>query len=550
MVRDLTSAARLLREAGDALAVSAGYLETIERVTLLVVPGIAALCLIDVNEDGALTRRAAVADPGIGAPELRCEAPHPDVGEGAAEVLRTGRALVYGRGWFDALGRVDATLAQVVDGTLRAVAVLPLIFDRKPIGVLTLGLTQPLEEVDLEAAQDFARLAAVAISNARLLEEAHQARDLAESARARLSFVSRAGAVLARSLDRDSTLHRLLASTIVDFADGAHACIVETDGLLQQLTAGTADGGPAERLALDAMRDARTRLDPQMWAVAVPLLSGGRVGGALSFSRQATRGPFAIDDLTMIEEVAARVAVFVETARMFTHQRNVAETLQRAFRPRDLPNVAGLTMSAAYQPGTIDIEVGGDWYDVIALDDGSVALAIGDVMGHGVDAAAAMAELRSGLRAHVFAQSGPGRCLGYIDTLLTNAGGAHDLFATGIAAVYDVRTRALTIANAGHPSPYVRHADGSLLALVEPAPLLGLDAGPRSEVTHQLSAGDIVLFFTDGVVEDRARSYDDGIAALEETLRTTLTPDAMIERALALTPASTDDRTLLALLIG
>ena len=550
MVDEVDSAARMLRDAGESLAVAAGYAETIERVAQLAVPRIAALCLIDIVEDGSLTRRAAQADPVLGGPELRREAPHPDVGEGAPAVLRSGRALVYGRGWFDALKRVDASLAPVLDGTLRSIAVLPLTFDRKSIGVLSLGFTRPLHDADLEFAQDFARLAAVAISNARLLEDAHRARESAEAAQGRLKFVSRAGAALARSFERDATLQRLLAGTVVDFADGAYACIVESEGQRHHERAGDPAGNDLELFALRAMRDARTRVDSQMRAVTVPLLTGGRVGGALGFARSESRSPFAIDDLTMIEEVAARVAVFVESARMYTHQRNIAETLQQAFRPRNLPDVPGLMMSAAYQPGTVDVEVGGDWYDVITLDDACVAIAIGDVMGHGIDAAAAMAELRSGLRAHVFADSGPGTCLGYIDTLLTNSGGEHDLFATGVAAIYDVSTRALTIANAGHPSPYVRHADGTLLALVQPAPLLGLDAGPRSEVTHHLAAGDIVLFFTDGVVEDRARSYDDGIVALEEALRTTSTPEEMIERALALTPASTDDRTLLALMIA
>jgi GAF domain-containing protein len=538
------SSADIRRDVADALSVTAGYAETIERVAALAVTLLAQLCFIDLSEAGVLTRRALVVDPILGTQPAFMQAPHPDVGEGAAAALRGQTTLIYRRGWFAALGNADPALAPFLDGALQTVLVLPMMFDRRPLGILTLGQLADAGDVDLDLATDFARLAAMAIANARLHEDSRRATALADASRVRLSFVSRASAIFARSFDRAATLGRFATTTVHDFADGVYVLIAPPGGREEHYSAGVIASDLARALAEHAMLDARSRLDDGERALATPLLSGGHVSGALTFVRSREQPPFVIDDLTLVEELAARTALYVEAAQRYTHQRRVADTLQQAFRPRDLPRVPGLEISAAYRPCTTDMDVGGDWYDVVIMDDKRVAFAIGDVMGHGVEAAAVMAEIRSGLRAHLYAQSDPGRCLGYVDTLLANAKD-REMFATGAVAFYDRARHQLTIANAGHPMPYVRRAGGSVEALGRSTTLLGLDSGPRIETTHDLAAGDIVLFYTDGVVEDRALPIDDGLALLEAALTRSSEPGAIIDDLLGISDASTDDRTLL-----
>lgn len=542
---DLASPASVRRDVAAALCVTAGYAETIERVARLAVAHLAKLCFVDLKEDGILTRRAIVVDPVLGSADLLMQAPHPDVGEGAAAALRRGVPLVYGRGWFAALSQADAALTPFIASPLKSVLMVPLFFDSQPIGALTLGQLSSVAEADLDLASDFARLAAMAIANARFYEEARSAKRSADESRVRLNFVSRASSVFARSFDLPTTLQRFATTTVSDFADGASVLVLPIDGRPERYDAGAASDTLSETLRGQAMSDARTRLDVGAHAISTPLLKGGKVSGALTFVRYADKPNFDLDDLTLVEELAARTAMYVETAQAFERQRSMATALQRAFRPSELPEITGLTICAAYRPSSADMDVGGDWYDVVVLDDNRVAFVIGDVMGHGAESAAVMAEIRSGLRAHLYAQSAPGRCLGHVDTLLA-ATRDREIFATGAVAFYDRVSRKLTVANAGHPAPYLRRADGSLEALGYPALLLGLDQGPRVETSRHLEPGDTVLFFTDGVVEYRALPFDEGIGLLEEGLKRWSGPAEITAYLLDVSKASTDDRTILA----
>ena len=543
------SPAQIRRVVADELAVQETYTQAIDRVADLAVRYLASFCFIDLNEDGVLTRRTIAVDPGFGPPPMLLQAPHPDVGEGVAAILRAGSPLVYGRSWFDALKRFDHALAPYTSAELRAVVVVPLTYDRRPLGALTLGTTLDIEAVDIDLMGDFARLAAMAIANARLLDEAQSVTRAAEATRVRLSYVSRASSIFARSFDRSAVLQRFVTMTTVDFAAAVYALIATPDTDTEEYHAGEGDGDALRRLARAAMLDGRARLGHGDRTLTAPLLSGGVVCGALTFMRSADQPGFVVDDLTLAEDVAARTAMYVEASRSFEHQRRVADTLQQAFRPRDLPKVLGLDISAAYRPGSADMDVGGDWYDVVIMDDRRVAFAIGDVMGHGVEAAAVMAEIRSGLRAHLYAQSDPGRCLGYVDKLLANSK-ERDMFATGAVAYYDRDDNRLTLANAGHPLPYVRRRSGSVEPLGVSTTLLGLNLGARAESIHDLEPGDIVVFFTDGVVEDRALTFDAGIARLEAALLDSAEPGAIIDELLAISLAPTDDRTLLAFRIA
>ncbi len=531
------------------LSVHIGYYDMIERVASLAVRYIAKFCFIDLNENGVLTRRIITLDPDFGPLPTLLQAPHPDVGEGVAAVLRGGTALVYGPSWFDALKLSDRALVPFSSEQLQAIVIVPLTYDNRPLGTLTLGAAEDVGTVDIDLVGDFARLASMAIANARLRDETDVATVAAEATRVRLSYVSRASSIFARSFDRAAVMQRFVTTTTVDFAATALALIATPDTPTEEYHAGHVVTDELRQLSGDVVLDGRSRLADGDRSLAAPLLTGGGASGALTFRRSPEQPPFGIDDLTLAEDLAARTALYIEASRAYEHQRRVADTLQQAFRPRDLPNIPGLTISAAYRPSTVDMDVGGDWYDVVVMDDRRVAFAIGDVMGHGLEAAAVMAEIRSGLRAHLYAQSDPGRCLGYVDTLLTNAK-ERDMFATGAVAFYDRYLKQLTLASAGHPLPYVRRTDGTVEALGRSTTLLGLDMGARSESVHQLGAGDIVVFFTDGVVEDRALSFESGIASLETALLKSHEPGTIIEDLLAISLASTDDRTLLAFQIA
>ena len=151
------------------------------------------------------------------------------------------------------------------------------------------------------------------------------------------------------------------------------------------------------------------------------------------------------------EELARRAAIAVENARLFARQRSVSETLQQSLLPERLPEIPGLATAAHYLPGGPDVEVGGDWYDVMQLPGGGIGLAMGDVVGRGERAAALMGQLRNAVRAYAFEGKSPGEVMDCVNGLLLDAGSEH--MATMIYAVLDPESGELRMVNAGHPPP-------------------------------------------------------------------------------------------------
>jgi hypothetical protein len=298
-------------------------------------------------------------------------------------------------------------------------------------------------------------------------------------------------------------------------------------------------GGPAVLLHVDAAAiDAGTQ-DPELAelyrevglssAMLLPLRARRQVLGVLSLFTDGTGRTFDEDDLAMAADLGRRAALTVDNARLYSREHEVAEQLQRSLLPQLTP-IAGLDHAARYLPGSTAAQVGGDWYDLFQLPDGAVGIAVGDVMGHDMTAAAAMGQLRSVLQSYAWQGSAPAVVLDRLDQLvqgLDMAQLATCLYGR-LEPAADGRPRRLRLANAGHLPPAVRSPDGSVRLVDTTASLLvGAALGTvREEVELEVQAGSVVVLYTDGLVEHRGREIDQGLAALAEALRTAPDDDA------------------------
>ena len=240
-------------------------------------------------------------------------------------------------------------------------------------------------------------------------------------------------------------------------------------------------------------------------------------GGALAVyapSRPELQGA----DREWLETLVSQGAQALDRAGRYETERGIAETLQRSVLPEQLPTVPGIELAARYLPGTVGVDVGGDWYDAIQLDDGRIGLVVGDVVGKGVQAAAMMGQLRNTLRAFAFERTDPGevvRRLGkFIEGMLEEAP-----FATLVYLVVDPRTRGVRYVVAGHPPPLIRAADGTTTFLEGGRALpMGVEASLQFEVGDaQLEPGSTIILYTDGLVERRGRSLDEGLELLSSS---------------------------------
>ncbi|WBP91878.1 SpoIIE family protein phosphatase [Kitasatospora cathayae] len=292
--------------------------------------------------------------------------------------------------------------------------------------------------------------------------------------------------------------------------------------------------------------------------IAVPLTARGVLMGVACFYRGRDRGPFEDDELSLAEELAARAAVSIDNARRYTREHTMAITLQHSLLPRALPEQSALDVAYRYLPAQAG--VGGDWFDVIPLPGARVALVVGDVVGHGVHAAATMGRLRTAVQNFSSLDLPPDELLGHLDELVAHldqetaaAGGELTITgATCLYAIYDPSTATCALARAGHPPPALVHPDGTAELLDLPnGPPLGLGGMPFEAVQVRLSPGSGLVLYTDGLVEDRTRDIGAGLEVLMTVLsrsgRSPRSPQEICEDVLdALLPArQTDDIALL-----
>ncbi|MEU5364186.1 SpoIIE family protein phosphatase [Streptomyces sp. NPDC005925] len=246
--------------------------------------------------------------------------------------------------------------------------------------------------------------------------------------------------------------------------------------------------------------------------LAVPLIARGEVLGALDLKRARDPLPFSPDDLLLARELAARAAMQIDNARWYQSARDTALTLQRSLLPSHPTVTGGLEVASRYQPAGATSEVGGDWFDVIPLEESRTALVVGDVMGSGITAAATMGRLRTATSTLASLSLEPERLLDQLDKIVS---GLDQAFATCVYAVHDPHQRQCRITNAGHLPP-VRVRVGrppELLDLPTGVPL-GVGGVAFTTTTVDLAPGDRLVFYTDGLVETRRDSLDDRLDRL------------------------------------
>jgi GAF domain-containing protein/anti-sigma regulatory factor (Ser/Thr protein kinase) len=422
----------------------------------------------------------------------------------------------------------------------------------------------------------------------------------AEPGSARTTLLSRAGRLLGTSLDTGRTLAAIAELVVPSFADQCVVDLLEDTGALRRAVSVRLDRERARRVSMPGPADRRVSYPPDhpcavalrtgapvlaefdrreapdapappsraahslmadaAMVIAVPLLGPRGIKGVLAVGADGLNRKFSDADVELVEEVAARAGFALENAALYESMRSLALALQHSLLPAHLPAVDGIEVEVGYNAGD-ESDVGGDLYDVMELSAGRVGIVIGDVQGRGAHAAAVMGQLRAALRAYAVLDEEPAQVLAHLDNLVRGLNEA--LLVTCVYAVFDPFTRECVLANAGHPPPLLAGAHGCQPMEVPPDVPLGVGGVAFNDHTFTVAPGDTIFLYTDGVVEQRGRSVDEGVrdlcAALEEVLDgngpggTDATPAALCRAALRASniigPAD-DDRAVLAMRTG
>ncbi|MFH9982115.1 SpoIIE family protein phosphatase [Streptomyces sp. NPDC017179] len=273
---------------------------------------------------------------------------------------------------------------------------------------------------------------------------------------------------------------------------------------------------------------------PMRGWLAVPLIAtDGRNLGLIQLSDKTDGGEFTADDEAVLVQLAQLASASIEKAAALENQYEIARTLQSSLLPQQLPEHSAVSAASRYLPAAARAGVGGDWFDVIGLSGARVALVVGDVVGHGIHAAAAMGRLRTAVRTLADVDPTPEELLTRLDDLVSRQseesgaddgadparGGAADVGTTCLYAVYDPVTGRCALARAGHPAPIVVAPDGSADFLDLPSgPPLGVGGVPFETAEIEVPEGSLLAFYTDGLVESRQRDLEAGLEELRQVL--------------------------------
>ncbi|MFJ6836137.1 SpoIIE family protein phosphatase [Streptomyces sp. NPDC091209] len=259
----------------------------------------------------------------------------------------------------------------------------------------------------------------------------------------------------------------------------------------------------------------RPPTDKEAWAF-LPLTASGHTFGVCVIAFDTVRR-LTSEERTLLITISALVAHALERARLYDAELNRSEELQQALLPLGLPTVPEVTAAARFLPAGQTSDVGGDWYDLIPLSAGQVALVIGDVMGHGLSEAATMGRLRTALHTLAALELPPVEIMGHLNDIVGGLG--EHAYATCLYALYDSTDGSCTVVRAGHPPPLVVRPDGSAyFPEVAVNPPLGAAFPPFETTELKLSADTLLVLYTDGLVESPHREIDQGMAQLADLL--------------------------------
>lgn len=282
--------------------------------------------------------------------------------------------------------------------------------------------------------------------------------------------------------------------------------------------------------AHDPVRTQQVRDSGVHSLMVVPIRARHCVLGLAVFGRSVEQTPFHEDDLLLAEELVSRAAPCLDNALRYERERAAALTLQRDLLPHRVQGGAAVEVATRYVPADMDYGVGGDWFDVIELSGARVALVVGDVVGHGIHAAATMGRLRTAVRTLADLDLPPDELLAHLDDTVRRLNDEDAdvsdqvpvvVGATCLYAVYDPVTRRCTMARAGHPPPLIVDVKGAVTIpdLPAGAPLgLGLGLVPFESVELELPEASVLAFYSDGLVESRDADIDDGLRRLGAAL--------------------------------
>lgn len=457
-------------------------------------------------------------------------------------VLRRRPVVVEG------LAQIEARYPQLRGSAVsdRSVVCLPLVAGDVGLGAIGLtfdGCWVP-DDGELALLRTLADAATQALRRVRATEAAQERA-------AQLRFLADASAELSRSLDHRATLARVARLAVPTLADWC-AVAVEQDGRPVTLAVAHVDpekvawawqlqsryppdpdsptGVPAvlrtgrselwpevtdEMLVAGARDEEHLRLSRELQlrsAIVAPLVARGRTLGAITLIRAETERRYGPADLAVVEDLGRRAGQAVDNALLYSQARDVAVQLSRAVLPENLDGIAGWQIATHYRPGG-EAQVGGDFYDAVPLRDGRLAVVIGDVMGHGIDAAAAMAQLRAAVRAYLSVDPSPASVVTKLDLMFATLGLTR--LVTLVYGVIDPVERRLVLVNAGHHPPVLVAATGTTrLAASVPQRPLGAGGEARLPTVWQLHPGEVVLLYTDGLVERRDEQVDEGTRRL------------------------------------
>jgi GAF domain-containing protein/anti-sigma regulatory factor (Ser/Thr protein kinase) len=458
----------------------------------------------------------------------------------AVEAVRSAQVL-----WFDSAASLADRYpdhAQVRAG-LEAVGFIPLVGHDKPLGLLSVSFTQPraLSGEDRALIDVLLQQCGQALERARLYEREQDARRRAEDAGRRLDQLQ---TILEASLTAqsvDELLHELLTNVrSILHADRAVILVLDEEERVLRIASSVGlDPGVEEQVrvplghgiagGIAATGEARSVPDLKNSDVVsaylrdaggsligVPLTVRGRVLGVMHVS-SLTTSFFTEDDLELLTVAAERAAIAFERMMIYEREHEIAVTLQQSVLPGRLPEIERLDTAVRYLPGRNELEVGGDWYDVIELGHNRVGVVVGDVVGKGVIAASAMAQLRNALRVYALDGLKPSSVLSRLGELARTVGTP---FATVAYMVIDHERGVCRYASAGHPPPLHLRKGWPPVYLEggRSTPIgIGLDTRSR-QASVELEPGDLLLLYTDGLVESRTLTLSEGMERLADAV--------------------------------